>query len=121
MTTNKPIHNYQQSLNRTQRTLKTMQNGKLALQFLDHLGALGLSLARVTKYVTHLPPLLRMINTDLKTMTKTDVEAIVAAINGCDQKEWIKHDKKLALRKLLQYAKAGSCAKGTPYLMKLAG
>jgi site-specific recombinase XerD len=114
MTTNKPIHNYQQSLNRTQRTLKTMQNGKLALQFLDHLGALGLSLARVTKYATHLPPLLRMINIDLKVMTKTDVEAIVATINGCDQKEWTKHDKKLALRKLVQYAKAGSCAKGTP-------
>jgi integrase len=29
-------------------------------------------------------------------------------------KDWTKHDKKLTLRKLVQYAKNGSCAKGTP-------
>jgi integrase len=55
-----------------------------------------------------------MINTDIKTITKSEVEAIVADINNSKQKAWTKHDKKLILRKLVQYAKKGSCAKGTP-------
>ncbi|MCL2477619.1 tyrosine-type recombinase/integrase [Candidatus Bathycorpusculum sp.] len=114
MTTNKPIHDYEQHLKRSRYNLKAMLNGGVALQFLDHLLALGLSLARVSKYANHLTPLLRMINVDLKTITKTEVEAVVAVINGCRQKEWTKHDKKLTLRKIVQYAKQGSCTKGTP-------
>ncbi|MDR1993097.1 MAG: tyrosine-type recombinase/integrase [Nitrososphaerota archaeon] len=55
-----------------------------------------------------------MIQTDLKTITKQDLETIVSTINASKQKEWTKHDKKLLLRKLVQYAKQGSCAKGTP-------
>ncbi|MCL2173610.1 MAG: site-specific integrase [Candidatus Bathyarchaeota archaeon] len=114
MTTNEPIHDYEQRLVRHRRNIKLLQNGQTALHFIDHLSALGLSLARVTKYSAHMPVLLRMINTDLKTMTKQDVEAIVAAINTSKQKAWTKRDKKLVLRKLIQYAKVGSCAKGTP-------
>jgi integrase len=55
-----------------------------------------------------------MIDVDLKTMTKQDVETVVATINTSKQKAWTKRDKKLVLRKLIQYAKTGSCAKGTP-------
>ncbi|MCL2359857.1 MAG: site-specific integrase [Candidatus Bathyarchaeota archaeon] len=109
-----PIHDYAQRLTRHKRNIKQLPNGETALQFLNHLGAIGLSLARVTKYATHLPPLLRMTNIDLKTITKSEVETIVAEINNSKQKAWTKHDKKLILRKLIQYAKKGSCAKGTP-------
>ena len=114
MTNNKPIHDYEQSLARQRRTIAQLPNGKTTLHFLDHLCALGLSVARVAKYATHLPPLLRIIDTDIKTITKQDLEHIIATINSSHQKEWTKHDKKLILRKLVQYAKAGSCAKGTP-------
>jgi len=114
MKANEPIHDYDQRLIRARRSLKLLPNGEVAIRFLDHLSALGLSLARVTKYAAHMPVLLRAINTDLKTMTKQDVEAIVADINCSKQKAWTKRDKKLVLRKLIQYAKTNSCAKGTP-------
>jgi site-specific recombinase XerD len=115
MTTDTPIHDYEQRLIRARRSIKQLlPNGKIALHFLDHLNALDLSLARVTKYATHLPVLLRIIEVDLKTITKTEVETVVAAINNSKQKAWTKHDKKLLLRKLVQYAKMGSCAKSTP-------
>ncbi|MDR1993660.1 MAG: site-specific integrase [Nitrososphaerota archaeon] len=114
MKTNEPIHDYDQRLVRHRRNIKPMRNGEIALRFIDHLSAIGLSIARVTKYSAHMPVLLRMINVDLKTMTKQDVETAIAAINTNKQKAWTKRDKKLVLRKLIQYAKTGSCAKGTP-------
>jgi len=116
----KPIHNYAHCLARHRQNIAKLPNGELALHFLDHLGALDLSVARVTKYALHMPVLLRMINTDLRTITKTELEAIVAAINGSSQKAWTKHDKKLILRKLVQYAKTGSCAKGTPLPLEVS-
>jgi len=114
MKANEPIHDYDQRLIRARRNIQPLQNSEAALCFIDHLCALGLSKARVTKYAAHLPPLLRMINTDLKTMTKLNVEKVVAAINTSNQKSWTKRDKKLVLRKLIQHAKMGSCDKTTP-------
>ncbi|MCL1969966.1 MAG: hypothetical protein FWF66_00625 [Candidatus Bathyarchaeota archaeon] len=94
-----PIHDYEIRLFRFRRNLKKVHNGEVALRLLDHLGTLGLSLGRVTKYAGHLTVLLRMINSsnvELKTITKEDIEAVVAAINGSSRySEWTKHDKKL--------------------------
>ena len=109
-----PIHDYAQRLVRCKRVISGLRNGETALRFLDHLGALGLSVGRVAKYSGHLPVLLRAIDVDLKAMTREDVERVVAWINSRPYKEWTKHDMKLTLRKLVQYAKCGSCAKGTP-------
>jgi len=81
---------------------------------LDHLAALGLSIARISKYASHLPALLRIIDFDLAKATREDVEKVVAWINSQPYREWTKHDKKLVLRKLIQYAKYGSCDKNTP-------
>jgi site-specific recombinase XerD len=92
-----------------------MPNGHIGLHFLDHLSALGLSVGRVSKYGSHLPPLLRQVKVDLKAITKTDVEEIVATINNGNYTAWTKHDKKLILRKLVQYAKMGSCTRNTPW------
>jgi hypothetical protein len=114
MNTNEPIHDYDQRLIRDRRSLKQLPNGEVAIRFLDHLSALGLSLARVSKYASHLSVFIRMIDTDIKAMTKTDVETIVADINCNKHKAWTKRDKKLVLRKLVQYAKEGSCVKGAP-------
>jgi integrase len=70
-----------------------------------------------------LPAVLRLIHADveLKDMTKSDVESVVAAINGGPYKEWTKHDKKLTLRKLIQYVKEGSCTKDTPMPLEVKG
>jgi site-specific recombinase XerD len=110
-----PVHNYQQRLDRSRYNIAQLPNGETSLQFLDHLSALGLSVGRVSKYAAHLPTILRIIgnNTELKTLTKTDAERIVAAINAKPNKASTKADNKLLLRKLVQYAKEGSCAKGT--------
>jgi len=115
MTTNKPIHDYAQRIKRNKHNIQQLPNGTLGLQFLDHLNALGLSLGRISKCSSHMPVLLRIIDgADIKTMTKTDIERIVAQINNRPNKESTKADNKLLLRKLVQYAKQGSCAKSTP-------
>jgi site-specific recombinase XerD len=110
-----PVHNYQQRLNRSRHNIAQLPNNKTSLHFLDHLSALGFSVGRVSKYAAHLPTLLRIIGNDvkLKTLTKTDAEHIVAAINAKPNKASTKADNKLLLRKLVQYAKEGSCTKNT--------
>ncbi len=106
------IHEYEYRLARYRVNLKQMFNGQTALQFLDHLGALNLSTGRVAKYASHLPAILRLTdNVELKNLTKPQIEAAVAAINTSNNTEWTKHDKKLTLRKLVQYAKTGTCAR----------
>jgi len=98
------IYDYEKRLERYKRIIKGLRNGGLALKFLDHLSALGLSIARVSKYASHLPTLLRVIDFDLASATKRDVERVVAWINRQPYREWTKHDEKLTLRKLIQYA-----------------
>ncbi|MEM2780537.1 MAG: hypothetical protein QW791_06695 [Candidatus Bathyarchaeia archaeon] len=46
--------------------------------------------------------------------TKQDIERVVAWINRQPYREWTKHGLKTALRKLVQYAKCGSCDEKTP-------
>ena len=110
----KEIYDYEERLRRYRRIIKRLRNGELALRFLDHLSALGLSVARVSKYASHLPPLLRVIDFEPAEATRQDVEKVVAWINNQPFKEWTKHDYKLVLRKFIQYAKHGSCDRNIP-------
>jgi len=114
MSTKESLYKYRERIARYRRVIKKLRNGGLALKFLDHLDALGLSDARISKYASHIPPLLRVIDFDLKAANKQDVEKVVAWINSQPYAEWTKHDKKLLLRKLVQYAKYGSCDRNTP-------
>jgi len=109
------MYKYSTRLKRYRYNIGLLPNGEVALHFLDHLGALGLSVGRISKYGSHLPPLLRVLPSDLAAVTKTDMEGVVSAINCGNFTEWTKHDKKLTLRKLVQYAKLGSCARDTPW------
>ena len=87
MQTEEPIHDYQQHMASFKRSTKLLTNSETLLCFLDHLGALCLSVAIADKYADHLPPLLHTINIDLKTMSKTDMEAIIASITSKQQKD----------------------------------
>jgi len=107
------IYDYDLRLKRYMRIIEKLRNGDLALRFLNHLGALGLSTARVSKYASHLPALLRAVDFDLAKATRGDAEKVVSWINSQPYREWTKHDKKLTLRKLIQYAKYGGCDKNT--------
>ncbi|MEM1582770.1 MAG: tyrosine-type recombinase/integrase [Candidatus Bathyarchaeia archaeon] len=89
-------------------------NGKVAIQFLKHLASLGPSMARISKYAGHLIVLLRIIDFDLSSASRRDVERIVTWINRQPYRELTKRDKKLVLRKLIQYAKVGSCDRDAP-------
>ena len=108
------IHDYSGRLKRYKSNISKMRYGSLALKFLDHLGALGLSQGRIVKYAELLPPLLRIINFDPTKATRQDVEGVVAWINSQPYKEWTRHDYKLVLRKFIQYAKYGRCDRETP-------
>ncbi|MEM3722752.1 MAG: tyrosine-type recombinase/integrase, partial [Candidatus Bathyarchaeia archaeon] len=112
----KGIYDYEERLQRYRRVIASFGvNGEVALRFLDHLFSLNLSVARVSKIASHIPALLRLIHFDLKDAARSDVERVVAAINSNRRwSAWTKHDKKLILRKLVQYAKYGSCDRSTP-------
>jgi phenylalanine-4-hydroxylase len=81
------IYDYEQRLIRYRRTIKRLRNGEAALRFLDHLGALGLSTARVAKYASHLPILLRKTDFELQDIQRVDAERVVAWINSQAYKE----------------------------------
>ncbi|MEM3377474.1 MAG: hypothetical protein QXV09_01820 [Candidatus Bathyarchaeia archaeon] len=75
----------------------------------------GLSQARIAKYACHIPPLLKLIDFRLADATRADAERVVSAIHANPRwSEWTRQDKKLILRKLVQYAKHGCCTRETP-------
>jgi len=58
---------------------------------------------------------LRLIDFDVVEATRWDVERVVAAINQNPQwREETKRHKRIVLRRLIQYAKYGSCERGAP-------
>jgi integrase len=108
------LYNYPRRLERAKQRVSELRNSDLALSFLDHLEALGLSVGRVAKYANHLCTLLKVIDFDPTSASKKDVERVVAWINSQQYKASTKRDLKLIIRKLIQYAKLGSCDKKTP-------
>jgi len=108
------LHGYSERLERFKRNISKLKHGRLALKFLDHLAALGLSQGRIVKYAEHLPPLLRVMDFNPKEAKRGDIEGVVAWINSQPYKEWTKHDYKIVLRKFIQYAKVGDCSRTAP-------
>lgn len=84
------------------------------LRFLDHLQALGLSTSRVLKYAASLCTIFKNVPFNPLKADRSDLERVVAWINSQPYKSWTKHGLKLTLKKLVQYAKCGSCHKKTP-------
>ena len=58
------IYDYGERLKRYRRIIVGLNNGDIALRFLDHLASLGLSEGRMSNYASHLPALLRVIDFD---------------------------------------------------------
>jgi len=114
------IYDYRERLQRYRRIIKGLRNGELALSFLDHLLTLGLSEGRVSGYASHIPAILRIASFDLASASRKDIEKVVAWINSQAYSESTKRDKKITLKKLVQYAKYGSCDADTPYPKEVA-
>jgi len=114
-TASQDIYNYPRRLEKHREALARMRNGPLVLNFLDHLLVHGLSTARVSKYAATLRTLLRVIEFKPETASKQQIESVVAWIQSRGYAEWTKHDLKLILKKLVQYAKTGTADKNAPY------
>ena len=84
---NADIHDYVGRLRRARERLSRLENSSILLSFIDHLSALGLSVGRVAKYANQLCTLMK----------------------NCPFE-----DLKILVRKLVQYAKCGSCGRNTP-------
>jgi integrase len=108
------IYEYGKRLESAKRRLESLDSGSFLLSFIDHLMALGLSCGRVTKYANHLCSLMRSCPFDPQKATRQDVERVLAWINNQPYKSTTKKDFKVVVRKLVQYAKYGSCARKTP-------
>jgi len=119
-TTNRDVYNYPRRLEKNKEAIAKMRNGLVSLNFLDHLLVQGLTPARVSKYAAHLRTLLRVIDFQPENATKQDVEKVVAWIQSRAYAEWTKHDLKLILKKLIQYAKTGSADRNAQYSEEVA-
>ncbi len=108
------IHDYAKRLENAKRRLAKLENAELLLNFVAHLEALGLSTGRVAKYANHVCALTKRCPHNPKTATRADIEKIVAWINTQPYKTNTKNDLRLVLKKLVQYAKVGSCDKNAP-------
>jgi len=108
------IYGYSERLESAKRRLSRYECSRLLLGFLDHMVALGLSTGRVAKYANHISALMRNVVFDPVKATRSDVERVVAWINSQPYKSSTKGDLRLTVRKLVQYAKFGSCGKKTP-------
>jgi len=110
----KDIHECTKRLEAARRRLSSLKHGDLLLKFLDHLQALGLSTSRVLKYATCLCTIFKNAPFDPVRADRHEVERVVAWINSKPYRSWTKHGLKLTVKKLLQYAKCGSCHKKAP-------
>ena len=87
----------------------------LLLECLIILRVLTISAAAISNYAAHIVAVLRLINFEVEKVTRSNVERVVAKING--NKRWrgqIKCNERAMLCKLIQYAKCGTCERGAP-------
>jgi hypothetical protein len=72
------IYHFSTRIKNHRKALATLENGQMALDLLDHFAVLGLSPARISKYATELRTLLKHANFNPKSVTKKEVEKVVA-------------------------------------------
>jgi len=110
---NADIHDYAGRLKRARERLSRLENSSLLLSFIDHLSALGLSVGRVAKYANQLCTLMKNCPFNPAKADRRVVERVIAWINSQPYKSSTKEDLKILVRKLVQYAKCGSCGRNT--------
>jgi integrase/recombinase XerD len=108
------MYDYGRRLEAARKRISSLANSRLLLAFLDHLKALGLSDGRVAKYANHICALTRGSPFNPKTATREEIERVIAWINSQPYKSTTKKDLKIVVKRLVQYARHGSCATKTP-------
>ena len=108
------IHNYAAKLRRIKAKLAGVEQGALAIRFLDKLRLAGKRDGRIVYYADRLSPILHLFETkfdapvSLNDAAKADCESVLSEIISC---EMIKGETKkayaMALLRLVHYAKTG--------------
>jgi hypothetical protein len=107
------MYDYRGRLEAARRRISALANNRFLLSFLDQLKALGLSDVGVAKYANHLR-VDKVCPFNPQTATRKNVERVIAWINRQSYKSSTKENLKVVVRKLVQYAKQGSCAPKIP-------
>ncbi|MEM2569266.1 MAG: hypothetical protein QXT67_04930 [Candidatus Bathyarchaeia archaeon] len=117
------IYVFTRRIERYRRIIAGLRNGDIALRLLDHLASLVLSEAALSNQAAHLIAVLHLIDFDVREATRGDVERVVAKINNGNRswREETKRHKRLVLRRLIQFAKYGSCERGLLSRLRLHG
>jgi hypothetical protein len=108
------IHQYERRLENARERIRSLPDSDFLQLFIDHLRALGLSTRRAAKYANHIYTLMRRCPFDPQHATRRDMENVIAWINSQPYKSSTKEDLKIYVRKIVQYAKYGSCSRKTP-------
>jgi len=108
------IHQYEKRLENARERIRSLPDSDFLQSFIDHLRALGLSTCRAAKYANHIYTLMRRCPFDPQHATRRDMENVIVWINSQPYKSSTKEDLKIVVRKIVQYAKYGSCSRKTP-------
>jgi integrase/recombinase XerD len=107
------IYQAEKRLERLKEVLKEKKNGDIALEFLEHLRAKGLSTIRLVKYASTLRKILDAL--DIRNASKEDVKKFISEINSSGYKAWTRQGFYVVTKKLFQWLEYSDTSKDTPY------
>jgi site-specific recombinase XerD len=102
------VHNYEGRLVRAVRFLKnhpkvTSENKRKILEFLEHIKAEGLSLARQVSYVQWMTTIAILLRRNFDESNKQDVEQLLVKLNGRDWSDATKENHREAVKKFWRW------------------
>jgi site-specific recombinase XerD len=112
------IYQAEKRLERLKEVLKEKKNGDIALEFLEHLRAKGLSTIRLVKYASTLRRILYAL--DIRNASKEDVKKFISEINSSGYKAWTRQGFCVVTKKLFQWLEYSDTSKDMPYPEKVS-
>ena len=103
------IHDYESRLASALKSLDRaaipLKNKTLIIKFKDHSLTLGLSKARVIKYIYYLIKVAQWLGRDFETASRSDIESVVSKIQASPYVDFSKMELRLTLRKFYKWLK----------------
>lgn len=102
------IHNYKKRLEDSKERIKnsdeiSKNNKKLIFDFIDDMLADGIGPAKISRYVTDILRLNRMLKKDFDKANKKDIKSLIAKLNNTDLSEETKRSFKIMIRKFYKF------------------
>jgi len=116
------IHNSLKRFEVAWRRVASLDDAEPPLAFLGHLEALGLSKLRIVKYASALCTILKNVEFDPAGLQNATWKGLWHGLTGNPLRNGLNIPSSLpSLRKLIQFAKNGSCDRRTPVPTRLHG